>query len=208
MAYARQQREALCDSLLEVAPGAPTLCEGWNAHDLAAHLWVRENDPISLPGMFAPPLAGLTDARMARAKARWSYGGLVEVIRQGPPRLSAFGLPGVDEAANPLEYLVHTEDVRRPNGLERRTFDPALQDWVWRRVKGAAKLLFRGGDDGLVLERTASQGRGEAFRVRPGSLTVTVVGEPVELLMYAFGRRSDADVQLVGDPEAVARLPR
>jgi hypothetical protein len=42
---ARSERHALCDLLTEVGADAPTLCEGWNAFDLAAHLVVRERRP-------------------------------------------------------------------------------------------------------------------------------------------------------------------
>src|SRR5918999_422676 len=44
--FARSERADLCDLLDKVGPDAPTLCRGWNAHDLAAHLWIRENDPL------------------------------------------------------------------------------------------------------------------------------------------------------------------
>lgn len=34
-----------CDALLEAGPDGAHPCEGWTTHDLAAHVWVRENDP-------------------------------------------------------------------------------------------------------------------------------------------------------------------
>jgi uncharacterized protein (TIGR03083 family) len=37
----RKERQALCDTLTELGPDAPTLCEGWTTADLAAHLMVR-----------------------------------------------------------------------------------------------------------------------------------------------------------------------
>jgi hypothetical protein len=53
-----RERAALCATLDEVGPEAPTLCEGWLTADLAAHLLVRETRPdaglgILLPGPFA-----------------------------------------------------------------------------------------------------------------------------------------------------------
>lgn len=35
-----------CD-VLEAAPAdAPTLCTGWTAYDIAAHVWIFEHDPL------------------------------------------------------------------------------------------------------------------------------------------------------------------
>ena len=44
--YSRVERLALCDLFDAVGPAAPTLCEGWDAYDLAVHLYVREADPV------------------------------------------------------------------------------------------------------------------------------------------------------------------
>ena len=84
MNAAKSERAGLCDLLDEVGPGAPTLCEGWTTHDLAAHLWIRETDPLGAPGIVAKPLAGLTERRMAESKERWPYAELVDRIRKGP----------------------------------------------------------------------------------------------------------------------------
>ena len=43
--HARTERLALCATLTRVGPQPPTLCEGWTARDLAAHLVVREQRP-------------------------------------------------------------------------------------------------------------------------------------------------------------------
>ena len=50
---AQLERGRLCDLLLEVGPDAPTLCEGWTAADLAAHLVIRERKPLAAPGIVA-----------------------------------------------------------------------------------------------------------------------------------------------------------
>ena len=93
MGFAAAQRAACCDDLLRAGPDAPTLCEGWTAADLVAHLWVRENDPVAAPGMVIGRLADLTQRRMDAALERWSFAGLVDLVRQGPPKGSAFALP-------------------------------------------------------------------------------------------------------------------
>ena len=80
MTFAKDERAALCELLSTVGPDAPTLCGDWTTHDLAAHLWIRETDPVGAPGILAKPLAGLTERRMAEAKARWGYQDLVERV--------------------------------------------------------------------------------------------------------------------------------
>lgn len=201
MGYATAERHATCDALLEVGADAPTLCEGWTAHDLAAHLWVREHDPLAAPGMLGGPLAGFTDDRMDAVKRRWPFAELVEKVRSGPAGL--FALPGMNDAGNTVEYFVHCEDVRRPNDLPRRRVDPAFADELWRRVRTLGKLLMRRGPDSVILERA---GTDQSVRVRPGSAIVTIVGEPGELLLFAYGRREHADVELIGEPAALRRV--
>lgn len=200
MGFATHERHAFCDALAEVGPDAPTLCEGWTAHDLAAHAWVREHDPLALPGLALPLAAGLTEARMARVQARWPFAELVQRIRRGPAGL--FALPGLDEAGNTGEYLVHTEDVRRANDLPRRSLPAGLSDAVWHRLPTMARLLLRDAPVGVRFERDG----GTHVVVHPGTEIVTVVGAPAELLLWAFGRRSVADVRLVGTDKALAAI--
>ncbi|MDN5726067.1 MAG: TIGR03085 family metal-binding protein [Propionibacteriales bacterium] len=215
MTFAKSERAQLCDLLLVVGPDAPTLCEGWTSHDLAAHLWIRESDPLGAPGIMAKPLASLTERRMNEAKARWSYEELVGRIASGPDRFSLFSLPGVDEPANATEYFVHHEDVRRAGSAPQppRPLDTEVEDWMWRRMKLLGRAFFRSSPVGVVLERAEAAVEsapgvetGESARVAPGSETVTLIGRPSELLLYAFGRREQADVRSVGEPDAVSAL--
>ena len=203
MGFAKLERTAMCDALDAVAPDAATLCAGWNAHDLAAHVWLRENDPLATPGMFLPALGGLTRARTDRVLRRWGYGELVEHIRRGPLPPSAFALPGVDELANTGEYFIHGEDVRRANGQGPRETTSAFENHVARSLVSMAKMLLRDAPSGIVLERTDAD---ERLRVLPGATTITLVGRPSELLLFAFGRMSVAEVEAIGDATAVAEL--
>ena len=45
------ERDELCDLFVARGPDAPTLCEGWTTADLAAHLVVRERNPLAGPGI-------------------------------------------------------------------------------------------------------------------------------------------------------------
>lgn len=203
MGFAKDERKALCDALLEAGPEAPTLCEGWDAHDLAVHVWIRENDPLAVSGAFIKPLAGVTEARSDAVRSRWTFAELVERIRRGPGLASVFAIPGLDELANTGEFFVHTEDVRRPAGLPPRDLGSEFEGYVAASLEKMAKPLMRDATCGIVFERTDVP---ETLRVKPGSSTVTVAGKPSELLLFAFGRMADADVELIGEPATVAKL--
>lgn len=212
MTFAQDERAELCDLLVAVGPDAPTLCDGWTSHDLAAHLWIRESDPVGASGIVAKPLAGLTERRMAEVKQRWSYPELVDRVRNGPARFSPFSLPGVDEPVNTTEFFVHHEDVRRageqPAGP--RDLDADVEDGLWRWLKLLGRALFRRAPVGVVLERsvgTAGPAVGqETVRAQTGSQIVTIIGKPSEILLFANGRTEVADVELVGEPESIAAL--
>ena len=210
MTFAKSERAALCDLFDDRGPAAPTLCEGWSTHDLAAHLWIRETDPLGASGMVAKPLSGLLDRRMAEVKQRWEFTELVDRIRNGPARFSVFALPGVDEGANTTEYFVHHEDVRRAGDepLPVRELDADVEDWLWKRLKLMGRAFFRRAQVGVVLERAGTEGQyePEAIRAVSGATIVTVIGKPSELVLYAHGRGSSADVRLVGEPDALDLL--
>lgn len=203
MGFAHQEREALCDALLAAGPDAPTLCEGWDAHDLAAHVWLRENDPAAAPGMFISALADVTAARTEQVLRRWHFSELVERISKGPGRISVFALPGVDELANTGEFFVHTEDVRRANGEGPRPTTRAFEDQIAQGLAGLGKGLFKKSPTGIVLERTDAAQR---VRVKKGARTITLAGLPSELLLFAFGRTSVAEVAIYGEQADVAAL--
>lgn len=202
---ARTERLALADLLDEIGPDAPTLCGDWTTRDLAAHLVVRERRPDATPGVAVKALSGWT-AQVQDSYAERPYADLVELVRTGPGRLSAFNLPGVDTLLNTAEYLVHHEDVRRAQrGWTPRELPVRVHDSIWKAVTARAPLSLRGVGATVELRRSdkpraqpSSQGRGDT--------TVVVTGEPMELLLYLFGRRQHAQVVLTGDPEAVQAL--
>lgn len=216
MTFAKSERLELCDLFDQVGPDAPTLCDGWTSHDLAAHLWIRETDPLGAPGILARPLAGLTERRMNETKQRWTYSELVERIRTGPARFSLFAIPGLDEGANSTEFFVHHEDVRRAGDTPRppRDLGTETEDWIWRRIKLLGRAFFRRAPVGIVLERRVPHppegepalAEPETIRAAAGSETVTVVGLPSELLLYANGRGERAKLELIGEDAALAKL--
>lgn len=197
-AFARSERRALTDLMLESGPDAPTRCEGWTARDLAAHLLLRERRPDAAAGIVVPPLRGYTE-RVQRQLHDRPWPALVEAVRVGPPAL----LRPLDEQVNLVEMFVHHEDLRRGRaGWEPRILDPAEERALWARVVPMAKLARRRLPSRVVLD---APGFG---RVETGSREplVTVTGPPGELLLFMFGRQDVARVEVSGPPDAVERV--
>jgi uncharacterized protein (TIGR03085 family) len=201
---AKTERLALADLLDELGPDAPTLCTGWDTRSLAAHLVIRERRPDAGPGLAVPALAGWTEAVQGGYEQR-EYDELTRLVRTGPGRLSAFSLPGVDKFLNTTEYVIHHEDVRRAQpGWSPRHLRPAVQDALWTVVRARAPFAFRGVDTGIVLRRSGTPR--SSVVASKGEPAVTIFGEPLELLLYLFGRRDHAVVKITGDPDALTAL--
>ncbi|MFE7121103.1 TIGR03085 family metal-binding protein [Streptomyces sp. NPDC057654] len=200
--HAKRERLLLADLLDTVGPESPTLCAGWTARDLAAHVVVRERRADAAGGILIKPLA----ARLERVQAEFAskpYAELIQMIRTGPPRMSPFSLKQVDEASNTVEFYVHAEDVRRAaTEWTPRELDPVFEDALWSRLERMARVLGRKSPVGLVLRRPDGR-TAVANRSTP---VVTVTGEPGELTLFAFGRQEAARVEIDGDKEAVTRL--
>ncbi|MEV6023158.1 TIGR03085 family metal-binding protein [Streptomyces sp. NPDC052036] len=200
--HAKRERLLLADLLEATGPDAPTLCEGWNTRDLAAHVVVRERRPDAAGGVLVKQLAPRLERVMEEYTAK-PYEELIQLIRTGPPRFSPFQLKQLDEAANTVEFYVHTEDVRRAQpDWTPRELDPVFQDALWARLERTARLTGRKAPTGLVLRRPD----GQTAVAHRGTPVVTVTGRPSELLMFALGRQQVADVELTGDKEAVAKV--
>jgi len=205
MTYAQDERAALAALLDETGPDGPTLCEGWQTRDLAAHLVLRERRPDAAAGVMGGPLAGHTARVQRQYLDRYSYPQLITLFRQGPPAMSPFAIPGADEAANTVEYFVHHEDVRRAAAdWTERELPAGLQEALWKRLKGA-RLFLRSAPTGVVLARE-SAGKLDLIVAKNATPSVTVTGSPAELTLWAMGRVGAAHVKLDGPDEAVAKL--
>src|SRR5215472_10305528 len=213
MTYSQDERRTLCALLDETGPDAPTLCEGWTTLDLAAHLVLREHRPDAGMGLLGGPLARYTAHVQSNMAGRVRYARLVQIVRDGPPRFSLFGLPGVDERTNLAEYFVHHEDVRRAVPCwEPRKLPPELTEQLWRRLR-VTRAILRKVPVGVEFARSdvdAGHGGGEPRRlritIRNGTPVVTVVGDPAELTLWAFGRTTAAQVRLDGAATPVKTL--
>lgn len=196
-AFARSERRALADLMLDVGPDAPTRCEGWSVRDLAAHLVLRERRPDAAPGILLPPLRSYT-ARVQRQLHGRPWPSLVDAVRTGPPSL----LRPLDEQVNLVEMFVHHEDVRRAQpGAAPRTLDAAEERALWARVAPMARMVRRR-LPGAVSVVAPEFGRVDAR----GEPQVTVTGPPGELVLFLSGRQDVARVEVSGPPDAVARV--
>lgn len=202
--FAHTERIALCDTFVAAGSDAPTLCGGWTTRDLAAHLVVREGRPDAAAGMFLPVLAGHLESVQSKVAAMpWEQ--LVETVRTGPPRLSAFRLPGVEEKANLSEFFIHHEDVLRAGDHPdvRRELPEAEQAALWRILPRIGKLTLRNVRTGVVAD-CPGHGRRTLRVARDDHGSVVLGAAPGEVLLYIFGRGAVTDVELDGSARDVA----
>lgn len=200
-----QERAALCDLFESLGPDAPTLLDGWTTRKLAAHLVLRERDPIAAPCLVLPgPPARFADRRTTALVERKEFSWLVARLRSGPP-IGFFRLPWIRAFPSLNEFFVHHEDVRRAAGRgPREDLTPALETALWRNVQRGSRFLSRRVRGvGLDIVWTGTPQR---IVVRTGDPIAELSGLPGELLLYLFGRQAAARVEVTGPPAAVAAI--
>lgn len=211
--HALEERRELSRTLRRSGPDSPTLCGEWTTSQLTAHLVLRERSLAEAAGRL--PVARLKRAAeqvvddLARNEP---YDRLVDIFERGPswrdvagpvPVAWLWSLPPVREQANLLEYLVHHEDVRRAEpGWEPRALSVAFQRASWQRLRLLSRVTLRGVPVGLTLNWPG--GGRIRTRAAKGGTGVTVTGEPVELIMFAFGRLDQARVEFGGSAADIA----
>ena len=193
--FAHSERADLADLFEELGPDAPTCCAGWTTAHLAAHLVTRDRRPDAMPGFGLEMLPG--GARLGAwshrvedgLRSSTPYPEVVDRFRAGPPAWSPMGWDRVARVVNTAEFVVHHEDVRRAQPDWRpRPLSPARQDALWTPATLYARRSA--GRRGVVLRR--SDATGVQKRIGAGGRAVT--GEPLELLLWASGRRDVARV--------------
>ncbi|MHA2789192.1 TIGR03085 family metal-binding protein [Corynebacterium sp. S7] len=195
MSFAQAERARLADTLIEVGPDAPTLCEGWTSRDLAEHLYNRENRPITN--------VEKVGERARRHTKSLAYEDLVRAWAAGPPKL----LRPFDSLMNTAENFVHHEDVRRGDGVVRvREFSKVVDKQLANSAAQLGKMMLRKSPVPVILSPTSlppitlADRRGVTVK---GDDIVRVIGEPGELLLWVYGR-DVADVEVQGTPENIA----
>lgn len=206
MPWMEDERAAVVATARDTDPDAPTLCEGWTARHLLAHLVEREHQPwlvaVDLVEGRPPGQERFMSRIVEEAAGPAGYRALVDRFAGGPPAWSPIGLAG--DRMNLLEYVVHHEDLRRVGSSPAppRELPAKKEAAVWRNLAAAAKLPLRKSPVGIVLD---APGHGQ-IQPRTGELTVILSGAPVELLLWVFGRRDVAAVEMQGLPAAIERL--
>ncbi len=202
-AVSKVERALICDTLELAGPVAPTLSGKWDTHHLAAHLVVRERNPISSVRAAIPALGNpLVESLVAEG----DYAGLVARIRSGPPRLSPFGRAAGDRNLNTLEFYIHHEDVlRASSGWLRRQLPVWAENQIWARLRILAKLSMRRSPVPVALQRSDKDGEPPSTASK-GPDPVVVRGLPSELALYAYGRGQVASYELDGGDAAVEKL--
>ncbi len=203
--FAQRERASLADLFDELGPDAPTLCAGWNTIDLASHLVLREGHP-SAAGLVLPPLSGWMQSQQKRLTVR-PYTEVVERFRHGPPVWSPMRLPGAESAVNTFEHFVHHEDVRRaqPSWAARELVDDD-QRTLWNHLTRRIRLFVRRPPVPVRVQAPTLGSVSVADTDQPS--TVTLTGDPAELVLYLHGRRDHASVVVEGNDESVERWRR
>ena len=118
--FVHAERARLADDLATVAPHAwatPSLCPGWDVHDVLAHL--VDTAKTSRIGFARQMIAARLDfdsanaagiARERRADARDTLAAMREVVRYTRT-------PVAPRPTRLVEAIVHGEDIRRPLGI-------------------------------------------------------------------------------------------
>jgi uncharacterized protein (TIGR03085 family) len=204
MSIAQRERAALVEILRAVGPDAPTLCEGWTTRDLVAHLLVRERRPDAVPGLVFGPLASYTARLQNRLTTSTKWEDLVDLFASGPPVFSMFKL--LDPVASIHEMFVHHEDVRRAQtGWEPRELDAITIAAVKRRVAIISRAGMAKSMAAVPARLTLRTPDGQTVVTVGSGPPVTVEGEPLELLLFAFGRDA-VRVDFDGNDDVIAAV--
>ena len=191
---AERERAELADLLDQIGPDAPTCCAGWTTAHLAAHLVVRERRPDAMIGLGAEELGvralGSWAHRLEdRLRSSTPFPDVVAQLRSGPPAWSPMAWPGA-RGFNLPELAIHHEDVRRAQpDWSPRALPREAQDQLWTPAQLFGRRTTSRG--GVLLRRTDT---GAEKRIGDGKRTVE--GEPMEILLWAAGRRGVARVSV------------
>lgn len=158
---------------------APSLCKGWDVHDVVAHLTgsattTRSSFWISLARSgFSFDRANAHEVATERAATP------AEALRRYRSTIISTSTPPGPFVTRLIEIVVHGEDIRRPLGITRQAPTPELEE----AVRYFAQDQLSGGKKRLAgLELTATD---EGFTMGSGE---SVRGPALELLLAASGR--------------------
>lgn len=190
--FTKSERQFTANTLSKLTPSQwqdDSLCDGWTVEDVAAHLIVREG-LIAPIGIVFHSLHKIHDYAIRRVESK-GHEYIIARVRKCPWYMPA--------AVNVAEFYVHNEDILR-GGLHMQRPIPAGESAVllWSSLKGIArirpKLVSDLGEVTLVNKQT---GQELHVKAKDGNKSTTITGDPGELLLYFYGRRSAAKVTII-----------
>jgi uncharacterized protein (TIGR03085 family) len=201
------ERALLVQTLRAIGPDAPTLASGWRAMDVARHLAAQDRMK-GLPAFVARRIVAATGLRLTQAYlGRRRVGALINgrprawnecLGRLDRPPPAAVLRPPVD-VITLWEHVVHHEDVRRPSGISRPSWPDLSPVISWLLSYNGSRLRD------LSVRILTHDGR-EWWAGEGTSLTVR--GEPGELVLWLSGRATQCDVVVTGDAADLESLSR
>ncbi len=166
---------------------ASSLCEGWTVEDVATHLLARERYLSSI-GIVIPALHPWHERTMRRI-AHKGHTYVVEKMRHYPWWMPA--------TLNVAEFYIHNEDILR-GGLHRSRPKPSGEAvaLLWNSLAGLMKVRASEVSDLGVLTIHNDLTNQEIVVGKHSDKHTTVSGDPGELLLFCYGRRDAAKVNL------------
>ena len=201
---AAHERALLCALAQQLGPDAPTLCEGWTVKDLVVHLLLREGHPASV-GIMVQPLQGLLD----RATSKASREDFSTLVTNAPPRTRRSTRPSPCRSSGRWRTCWSTTSTTRTSAGPSRPGSPATsrsrtEDGIWQPLRHLGRgVMMLQSPVAVVAERSDT---GDRHVLKKGDREVVVRGLPSEIALYAYGRKAQARVELLGDDADVAAL--
>jgi uncharacterized protein (TIGR03083 family) len=190
------ERRRLADGLASLPPEAweaPSLCDGWAVHTVAAHLnapWEASIPTVLVEVVKARSVAGGFDRLAHKIAGNLSSAACVAGLRDHAD--SRFTPPGLGPEAPLTEVIVHGADMLQPSGRSIDVDPVAMVTSLEFLAQGKSKgFVPKGRIDGLVFEASDLD-----FRGGPGPLVVR--GPALALCATLCGRRALLD-QLSGE---------
>ncbi|AZA11621.1 hypothetical protein CGERO_06605 [Corynebacterium gerontici] len=171
---------------------------------MAAHLYIREHEPLATAGMFFSRFSERLEETTERYLAQ-DYEQLLQSWEQGPGLVNP--VRWLDPLINAAEHFVHHEDVRRAQGEPAREFSPGDAQALYRSLKMLAPRILGASEVPVVLEPQgfdrviANDRRGVSER---GNQVAHVRGSVGEILLWVFDR-DVAQVEVHGPSDAIRK---
>lgn len=198
---AKRERFAMAQTFRNLGPDAPTLCEGWNAFDLLLHLIIRENRPDAAAGIVIPGMKNYANKIKEGLRLK-GFETLVQEFANGPRNLSIFSLPGVDDLANTIEFVIHHEDLLRAQAnYSPRVFSDEDKKILWKGFTKTGKFFLFKAKVGVIAK--SEQG---TYTMKSGNSCVTIEGDVIDLWLYTYGRKTAANIKFDGDEKSIKIL--